>query len=113
MVSRRARRTFFERLAHEIEGDVAADLFARGRYATDASIHQCFPAGVACPKSEGDVAIIVEMAREEGLPVTARGGGTSTAGQALGEGIIVDFSKYLRNVGEIDNDRLRCIVEPG
>src|SRR5258708_5534613 len=113
MAIRRPRPAFWDRLAHEIEGDAASDLFTRGRYSTDASMYQCFPAGVACPKTAGDVAIIVEMAREEGLPLIARGGGTSTAGQALGEGLIVDFSKYLNRVLRIDAENLRCCVEPG
>ena len=113
MAIRRAGPAFWDRLAHEIEGDAASDLFTRGRYATDASMYQCFPAGVVCPKSPKDVAIVVEMAREEGLSVIARGGGTSTAGQALGEGIILDFSKYLTGIVEIDAENRRCLVEPG
>ncbi len=113
MAIRRAGPAFWDRLANEIEGDAASDLFTRGRYATDASMYQCFPAGVACPKSANDIAIIIEMAREEGLPVIARGGGTSTAGQALGEGVIVDFSKYLTGIVEIDAENRRCVVEPG
>ena len=113
MAIRRAGRAFWERLAQEIEGEAASDLFTRGRYATDASMYQCFPAGVVCPKSANDVAIIIEMAREEGVPVTARGGGSSTAGQALGEGIVVDFSKHLTNIVEIDAESRRCVVEPG
>jgi FAD/FMN-containing dehydrogenase/Fe-S oxidoreductase len=113
MAIRTAGSAFWDRLAHEIEGDTACDLFTRGRYSTDASIYQCFPAGVVCPKSAGDIAIALEMAREEGLPVTTRGGGTSTAGQALGEGIIVDFSKYLNRLVQIDADNLKCVAEPG
>ncbi len=113
MPSRRAGPAFWNRLAHEIEGDAVCDLFSRGRYATDASMYQCFPAGAVCPKSAGDVAIVLEMAREEGLPVIARGGGTSTAGQALGEGVIVDFSKYLNRLVHVDADNLRCVAEPG
>lgn len=113
MTIRRAGRAFWERLAHEIEGDAAFDLFSRGRYSTDASMYQCFPAGVVAPKSAGDVSIVLEMAREEGLPVIARGGGTSTAGQALGEGVIIDFSRYLHSLIEIDAGNLRCIAEPG
>jgi FAD/FMN-containing dehydrogenase/Fe-S oxidoreductase len=113
MTIRRAGPAFWDRLAHEIEGDAACDLFTRGRYSTDASIYQCFPAGVVCPKSAADIAIVLEMAREEGLSVTARGGGTSTAGQALGEGIIVDFSKYLNRIVQIDAGNLRCVAEPG
>jgi FAD/FMN-containing dehydrogenase/Fe-S oxidoreductase len=106
-------KAFWDRLAHEIEGEAASDLFTRGRYATDASMYQCFPAGVACPKSANDVAIIIEMAREEGKPVIARGGGTSTAGQALGEGIVIDFSRHLTNIVEIDAENRRCVLEPG
>ncbi len=113
MAIRRAGPAFWDRLAHEIEGDAASDLFTRGRYATDASMYQCFPAGAVCPKTANDVAIIIEMAREEGLPVIARGGGTSTAGQALGEGVIVDFSKHLRNIITIDAENRRCFVDPG
>ncbi len=113
MAIRGAGQAFWERLAHEIEGDAACGLLSRGRYATDASMYQCFPAGVAAPKTAADVAIVLEMAREEGLPVIARGGGTSTAGQALGEGVIVDFSKYLRNIIEIDAGNLKCTAEPG
>ena len=113
MASRKAGRAFWDRLANEIEGDAASGMFVRGRYSTDASMYQCFPAGAAAPKSPGDVAIILEMAREEGLPVIARGGGTSTAGQALGEGIVVDFSKYLYRLIEIDTENLKCTAEPG
>jgi FAD/FMN-containing dehydrogenase/Fe-S oxidoreductase len=113
MSSRKTRPAFWDRLSKEIEGDVTADLFARGRYATDASIHQCFPAGVVCPKTSGDVAIVIEMAREEGLPLTARGGGTSTAGQSLGEGAVIDFSKYLKSFVDLDAEAMRCTVEPG
>jgi FAD/FMN-containing dehydrogenase/Fe-S oxidoreductase len=113
MALRKAGPAFWDRLAHEIEGDAASGLFSRGRYATDASMYQCFPAGVACPKTANDIAIIVEMAREEGVPVIARGGGTSTAGQALGEGVIVDFSKHLTKIARIDAENGRCVVEPG
>jgi FAD/FMN-containing dehydrogenase/Fe-S oxidoreductase len=108
-----AGRTFWDRLAAEIEGDVSSDAFSRGRYSTDASMYQCFPSGVVAPKTAADVPIVLEMAREERLPVTARGGGTSTAGQSLGEGLIVDFSKYLRSGIEIDADNLKCAAEPG
>ena len=113
MAIRRAGQAFWERLGAEIEGDAACDLFSRGRYSTDASMYQCFPAGVVAPKTAADVAIVLEMAREEGLPVIARGGGTSTAGQSLGEGVIVDFSKYLCNITAIDADNMKCTAEPG
>jgi FAD/FMN-containing dehydrogenase len=107
------RQAFWDRLAREIEGDAACDLFTRGRYSTDASMYQCFPAGAVCPGSAGDIAIAIEMAREEGLSVIARGGGTSTAGQALGEGVVLDFSKYLNRILAIDADARTAWVEPG
>jgi FAD/FMN-containing dehydrogenase/Fe-S oxidoreductase len=113
MARRKAGSAFWNRLAQEIEGDVASDLFSRGRYATDASMYQCFPAGVVCPKTANDVAVVIEMAREEGAPVIARGGGSSTAGQALGEGVIVDFSKHLTKIVEVDAENRRAVVEPG
>ena len=107
------RPSFWNRLLREIEGDAAGDLFHARTLFTDASMYQCFPAGVVSPKSAGDVAIALEMAREAGLGVIARGGGTSTAGQALGEGMVLDFSKYLSRITEIDADGLSCRVEPG
>src|SRR5271166_6166544 len=113
MSIRRAGPAFWDRLAKEIEGEAACDPFTRGRYATDASMYQCFPAGVACPKTAADLEIILEMAREEGLSFIARGGGTSTAGQALGEGAVADFSKHLNRIIEIDTAKRTCTVEPG
>ena len=107
------RPEFWTRLDGEIEGGAAGDIFSRGRYATDASIYQCFPAGVAWPKHTDDLAIIVEMAREEGLSLVPRGGGTSTAGQALGEGLVVDFSRYCTRIENIDVEQRVCIAEPG
>jgi FAD/FMN-containing dehydrogenase/Fe-S oxidoreductase len=104
---------FERRLAHAIDGDVLFDRFSRGRYATDASSYQVMPAGVVAPRTiEGAVAAL-ELAREERVPVTFRGGGTSQCGQTVNEGLIVDTSKYLNRILSLDVVARRCIVEPG
>jgi len=101
-------------LREAISGEVLADETRRGIYATDASIYQQMPLAVAVPKSRDDVRAIVRIARERGVPVLARGGGTSLAGQTTGSGaIVVDFTKYLNRILEV-NARERWVrVEPG
>src|SRR5690606_23050989 len=85
--SSRARR-----LRAEVEGDVLFDAFSRGRYATDASIYQIMPLGVVVPRHQADVEKALEIAREEGVPVLPRGGGTSQCGQTVGEALVLDLS---------------------
>src|SRR5690606_17752496 len=69
------------RLARAVEGEVLFDRFSRGRYSTDASIYQVEPIGVVVPKTEADIEATIAIAREEGVPVLPRGGGTSQCGQ--------------------------------
>ena len=101
------------RLAREIEGEVLFDPASRGRYATDASIYQIEPVGVAVPRTEEDVARIVAVTAETGTPLLARGGGTSQCGQTVGEALVVDFSKYLNAILDLDLERRRVTVQPG
>ncbi|MFQ5625741.1 MAG: FAD-binding oxidoreductase, partial [Methyloligellaceae bacterium] len=101
------------RLARAIEGDVLFDAFSRGRYATDASIYQIIPQGVVIPKTDADLAAIVEIAHEEGLTLLPRGGGTSQSGQTVGDALVIDFSKYMRNIVALDPDAHSCTVQPG
>src|SRR5215472_12798475 len=101
------------RLAAEIDGDVAFDRFTRGRYATDASHYQIMPLGVVMPRSTEDIARALAAARTEGATVLARGGGTSQAGQTVNHSLVVDCSKYLNRVLEVDAAGGRCVVEPG
>src|SRR6185503_4141552 len=89
-------------LAPLIEGEVRTDPITRSLFAT-----------VASPKTPEDVARVVAYARAQGLSVTARGGGSSLAGQAVGEGIILDFSTYMNRVLEVDLERRLVRVEPG
>ncbi len=101
------------RLKAELTGDVLFDRFSRGRYATDASHYQIMPVGVVAPRSIEDVNRAIEIAREAGVPVTPRGGGTSQCGQTINTSLIVDCSKYLDKVVELDVAGRRCVVEPG
>src|SRR5262249_58109073 len=86
------------RLRREIRGEVLFDPFSRGRYATGASIYQIEPVGVVVPKSREDAAAAIAIAREEGVPVLSRGGGTSQCGQTVARALVIDCSKYLDRV---------------
>ena len=101
------------RLARETQGELMLDVASRGRYATDASIYQILPLGVFVPRSDSDVAAALSLAAEAGVPVLARGGGTSQCGQTTGAALVVDVSKHLRQVHEIDAEALTAVVDPG
>ena len=101
------------RLARELEGEVLFDRFSRGRYATDASHYQIEPVGVVVPKTDDDVRRAIAIAREEGVPLLPRGGGTSQSGQSVGRALVIDFSKYLKRLIAVDQNAGTCIVEPG
>ena len=101
------------RLKAELTGEVQFDRFSRGRYANDASHYQIMPVGVVAPRSVEEAERAIGVARAEGVSVLARGGGTSQAGQAVGESLIVDCSKYLTRILELDVKGARCTVEPG
>src|SRR5579872_5913812 len=85
-----------------VKGDVYCDDLHRTLYSTDASIFQIMPRAVVVPKDRDDVVAVVKYAAEKGIPVTARGAGSGLAGQTLGEGLILDFSKYLDQVLELN-----------
>src|ERR1700736_1892227 len=100
-------------LEHEIEGEVRFDRVSRALYATDASVYQIEPVGVVIVRSRQDVVRTVTIARRHGCSMTARGGGTSHAGQAIGRGLQIDTSKYFNRGLEV-NVAERCArVEPG
>ena len=106
-------RSVAGRLRREIEGDVLFDAASRARYSTDASIYQIDPVGVIVPRTEHDVRVVLQVAREAGLPVLPRGGGTSQCGQTVGAALVIDASKHLRGVVEIDATARLALVEPG
>src|SRR5437764_559455 len=101
------------KLKSEITGEVMFDRFSRGRYATDASHYQMMPLGVVAPRTIAEAERTLALAREEGVSVLPRGGGTSQAGQAVNESLVVDCSKHLTQIYEIDVGERRCTVEPG
>ena len=101
------------RLRRELRGEVLFDAFSRGRYATDASIYQIEPLGVAVPRDREDVAAALAIAREEGVPVLPRGGGTSQCGQTVARALVLDCSKYMDNVVALDTEARRVRVQPG
>ena len=101
------------RLKAHLHGDVLFDSFSRGRYATDASHYQMIPAGVVVPRNMDGAVTALALAREEGLPVTARGGGTSQCGQTVNSGLIIDGSKYLNRILSLDVEGRTVTVEPG
>ena len=101
------------RLARELTGDVFFDAFNRGRYATDASFYQILPLGVVVPRTMDEALRALSIARDEGLVVTPRGGGTSQCGQTVNDGIVVDFSRHLNRLLSLDVENRTCVVEPG
>ena len=109
-------RDYFEieaELKKRVEGDVHFDKFSRLLYSTDASIYQIEPIGVVVPRHKGDVQAVIEIANRLGVSVLPRGGGTSLAGQTVGHSIVLDFSKYMQNVLEVNKEELWCRVQPG
>jgi len=96
-----------------LEGEVQFDAYTRVLYSTDASNFQIEPLGVVLPRDEDEICAVVEIAREYGVSVIARGAGTSMAGQTLGPGIVLDCSKYLTQIHSISPGELSIEVGPG
>ncbi len=101
------------RLRRVLKGEVLFDAASRGRYSTDASIYQVEPVGVVVPRDEADVMATVDLAREMGVPLLARGGGTSQCGQTVGEALVIDQSRHLNQVMAFDKDKAVVEVQPG
>src|SRR5713226_9069751 len=101
------------RLRKEIEGEVLFDAASRGRYSTDASIYQVEPLGVVVPRTEEAARTALAIALEAGMPVLPRGAGTSQCGQTVGAALIIDHSKYLNQILEIDAEGSTVVVQPG
>ncbi|MFL6651342.1 MAG: FAD-binding and (Fe-S)-binding domain-containing protein [Sulfurifustaceae bacterium] len=97
----------------EIEGEVLFDAGSRARYSTDASIYQIEPIGVIVPRTAADIVSAIHIASEHGVPVLPRGAGTSQIGQTVGDALVIDTSKYLNRVLELDAAQRRVWVEPG
>ncbi len=100
-------------LLSSLQGEIRFDGGARAAYAADASNYRQVPLGVVLPKSVEDVVAAVAACRSQGAPVLARGGGTSQSGQGVNEALVIDCSKYLHNVLEVDASKARARVQPG
>jgi len=100
-----------ERKIRQTGCDARFDNLTRQLYATDASIYQIEPIGVAFPKSTQQASAVIRAAADAGVSVTPRGAGTSLVGNAIGEGLIVDFSRYNRQITDLDLEK--CSVRVG
>ncbi|MGB3483846.1 MAG: FAD-linked oxidase C-terminal domain-containing protein [Mycobacterium sp.] len=94
-------------------GDVRVDATNRAAYSSDASLYRVTPTAVVCPADHDEVAAVLEVCRRENIPVTARGGGTSIAGNAVGTGVVLDFSRHMNQVLSIDPESRTAVVQPG
>ena len=101
------------KLCSRIKGDVAFDDMTLGIYATDASIYQIKPIGLILPKDETDVAAVVQICAEHNVSILPRGGGTSLNGQCVGPSVIMDFTKYMDKVLELNVEQRWVRVQPG
>src|SRR5436309_3539466 len=103
----------YEALKKRVTGEVRFDRVSRLMYSTDASIYEIEPIGVVVPRTHEDVFATMEVARDFKVPVLPRGGGTSLAGQTVGNAVVLDMSKYLNRVLEVNTEERWARVEPG
>ncbi|MGK8521248.1 FAD-binding and (Fe-S)-binding domain-containing protein [Nocardia asteroides] len=100
-------------LRGRIAGEVDTSERRRAEYSSDASNYRVLPAAIVFPRDDDDVAITLGFARDHGLPVTARGAGTSVAGNAIGPGLVLDFSKHMNRILAINSAARVATVQPG
>ena len=100
-------------LKSSLSGDLLDGKFDRGRYSTDASIYQIMPEAVVLPKTIEDIQKTIQFSQENSIPILPRGGGTSQNGQTVNQAIVLDNSRYLNKIVEINEKNLTCVVEPG
>ena len=108
-----ASTRLLDRLRRETTSEVRFDELGRWLYATDASLYQIEPVGVVLPRTIEDLAGAIRISGELGVPVVPRGAATSLSGQTIGEGLVLDLSKYLNRIGIVDRGKMTVKVEPG
>jgi len=96
-----------------VEGDVRFDAFSKRLYSTDASMYQVEPIGVVLPRHVGDVQAVIEVANRTNTPILARGGGTSLTGQTVNRALVLDFSRSMDQILEVNEEELWVRVQPG
>ena len=99
--------------SHELEGELLFDDLTKSLYATDASVYRKIPVAVAYPKNEEDLKRLVHFANENGVGLIPRTAGTSLAGQCVGDGIVVDTSRYFTKILHLDEEKRQIVVQPG
>jgi len=104
---------FLHELKKHFSGDLRFDAASRALYSTDASMYQIEPLGVAIPKTQDDLQAAVELAAKYKVPILPRGSGSSLGGQAIGEALILDCSRHLDSILELDSESQTAVVEPG
>ena len=102
-----------ETLTQQIEGEVRFDPYSKVLYSTDASLYQIEPIGVVIPRHKADVIRTIKISYERNVPILPRGGGTSLAGQTVGEAVIIDMSKYMNRIIEVNVEERWARVQPG
>ncbi|MDP6716724.1 MAG: FAD-binding oxidoreductase, partial [SAR202 cluster bacterium] len=112
-VSESDTRSLVDDLSRQVSGEVRFDKMSRALYSTDASIYQIEPIGVVIPRNAEDVIAVVETANRHNVTILPRGGGTSLAGQTVGQSIVMDFSKYMRNIVEVNEEEQWVRTQPG
>ena len=100
-------------LKNSLSGDFLDGKFDNGRYSTDASIYQIMPEAVILPRNIEDIKKTIQFSQEHNIPILPRGGGTSQNGQTVNRAIVLDNSKYLNKIIEVDAINQTCLVEPG
>ena len=93
--------------------DVRTDSTSRALYSSDASLYRVTPQAVVFPAHSDEVAAALSVCRERGVPLTARGAGTSIAGNAVGPGVVLDFSRHLNKIVSVDPEGRTAVVQPG
>src|SRR4051812_30443906 len=100
-------------MRERVDGEVRFDDGSRAAYSTDGSNFRQVPIGVVVPRHIEAAVEAVAVCREYDLPVVNRGGGTSLAGQCTNEAVVIDFTKYCHHLISVDEEKRRCVVEPG
>ena len=107
------QKIVLEELTNLLEGDLHIDALTKSLYATDASVYRKIPLGVAFPKTTNDLKIVVNFASKHAIGLIPRTAGTSLAGQCVGEGLIVDTSRYFTKIMQLDEKKRQVVVQPG
>ena len=113
MISLSSSQAIAADLSALIEGEILSEDWETVMYASDASIYEIKPQCVAVPKNKDDVLKIVNYCVTSNIPIIPRGGGSGLAGQAIGNGVVIDFTKYMNSILEVNTEENYVIVQPG